>query len=403
MKILLVSSFLPYPLYSGGHIRLYNLIKLLSKKHEVVLVCEKRDYQSEEDIKELEKICRGVRAVPRKKQWSLANILKTGFSLSPFLVTGHTNSKLKKAIEEELEKEKFDLVHVETFYVMQNLPERINLPVVLAEHNAEYLVYRRFADRMSLFLRPLFRLDVWKMKRWERNCWKKAAQLVAVSEEEGKMMEGINKNVSVIPNGADTENFKFQTPDFKFQKAERRVLFIGDFRWLQNRDALGWILKDIWPKINYELGVTSYELKLWVVGRKIPGVIKKLTKNEDVVFDENAPKETWEIFKQADILLAPIRVGGGTSFKILEAMASGVPVVTTGLGIEGINAINGKEAMIQDSAERMAESVVNLLDDANLYDIIAANARRLIEQKYDWKKIAKKLETVYESAKISHD
>src|SRR5438876_593352 len=123
MKILLVSSFLPYPLYSGGHIRLYNLLKNLSKEYEVTLVCEKRSYQTQKDIDEIKKICLEVHIVERNKQWSLTNILKAGLSFSPFLVVGHTHEAMKNKIKELLQKNTFDLIHVETFYVMQNVPK----------------------------------------------------------------------------------------------------------------------------------------------------------------------------------------------------------------------------------------------------------------------------------------
>ncbi len=139
MKVLIVSSFLPYPLHSGGHIRLYNLIKNLSEQNDITLICEKRDAQTKEDVEEVEKICKKVITVNRKKQWSVENILKTGFSSNPFLVTGHTSSEMSAQIRDELVRENYDLIHVETFYVLQNLP-KLSLPVVLVEHDIEYLV-----------------------------------------------------------------------------------------------------------------------------------------------------------------------------------------------------------------------------------------------------------------------
>src|SRR5258708_26564198 len=122
MKILLVSSFLPYPLVNGGNIRIFNLLKQLSKKHEITLICERRDFQTDRDVEEVKKYCKRVLTVRRKKQWSLLNVLKTGFSFSPFLVVGHTSSLMKEKIRKELENTDFDLIHVETFYVLQNLP-----------------------------------------------------------------------------------------------------------------------------------------------------------------------------------------------------------------------------------------------------------------------------------------
>src|SRR4030067_1900834 len=121
MKILIVSSYLPYPLFSGGAVRLFNLLKEISKENQITLICEKRDYQTENDVKELEKICKKVITVNRKKQWSVSNILKSVFSKNSFLVTGHTLPLMRKKIEEELNENKYDLIHVETFYVLQNL------------------------------------------------------------------------------------------------------------------------------------------------------------------------------------------------------------------------------------------------------------------------------------------
>ncbi len=206
MNILLISSYLPYPLFSGGHIRLYNLIKRLSGRHNITLICEKRDYQKTSDIEEVEKYCKKVITVPRMKQWSMKNILKTGFSFSPFLVTGHTQSLMKEKIKDNIRRSQFDLIHVETSYVMQNLPfEDLRIPVVLVEHNIEYLVYKFFANNTPLFFRPFFYLDVAKLKFWEEGMWKKATKLVAVSERDKKVMNKKRKDVDIVANGVDTK------------------------------------------------------------------------------------------------------------------------------------------------------------------------------------------------------
>ena len=244
MKILIVSSYLPFPLHSGGHIRLYNLIKNLSKNHVITLICEKRDYQTEEDVKSLEKICKKVITVPRRKQWSLGNIIKTGFSTDPFLLVGHKSEEMKLAIKDELVREVYDLIHVETFYVFQNLP-KVSVPVVLVEHNVEYLVYKRYLDLASPILKPLLYIDVMKIKNKEKSAWKKADKLVAVSNLEKKIIK--RSDTVIVPNGVDTEEFKFRS--FQEIPFEKRILFIGNFKWIQNKDAVEFILKDIWPNI----------------------------------------------------------------------------------------------------------------------------------------------------------
>lgn len=413
MNILLVSSYLPFPLTSGGHIRLYNLIKKLSGKHKITLICEKRDYQTEEDIDNVRKICKEVVTVPRKKQWNIRNILTTAFSLSSFLITGHKSREMRKEIKKLINEAQFDLIHVETSYVMQNLPLNLLTPIVLVEHNVEYLVYKRFADSAPLVLRPLLYLDILKLKNWEEGVWKKVKKLVAVSEAEKKIMQKVRKDVAIVSNGVDIQKFKGQ-PFGSFDKAqdksaqgesskfkangEIRVLFIGDFKWIQNRNSLREIVEEIWPRLRAEfIPSLNGGLKLWVVGKNIPGTFKKLSKDKSVIFDENAPTNTEEIYQKSSLLLAPIRVGGGTSYKILEAMASGVPVLTTKLG----NAIGSKEnseVLIADTPEDFVKKIIEVLENKNLYHEIAVNAQALVEEKFNWEKIAKDLDKVYEEA-----
>lgn len=390
----MVSSYLPFPLYSGGHIRLYNLLKNLSKDHEITLVCEKRDFQTEEDVMEVKKVCEKVITVVRKKQWSLGNILKTGFSMDPFLIVGHTSEELKLAIRDELVRQNYDLIHVETFYVYQNLP-KVSIPVVLVEQNVEYLIYERYAKLANPLLKPFFYADILKLKKKEQEAWKKADKLVAVSNIEKRLMK--RADVSIVPNGVDTNNFKFrsfaQIPD------EKRVLFIGDFKWLQNRDALEFILKEVWPNIIGKLETVSKNtnLKLWIVGKNIPENLKSLANAKNIILDENNKEETSLIFRKSYILLAPLRVAGGTSYKILEAFASGVAVVTTNLGIEGLEAKNQTHVLSGETPLDIVDLTCNLLLDHSLYKRLTINARKLVEEKYDWKIIAKKLNEVYMS------
>jgi polysaccharide biosynthesis protein PslH len=404
MRILMVSSFLPYPLHSGGHVRLYNLIKELSDKHEITLICEKRKNQTDKDIEEVEKICKKVITVERHRQWSISNILKTGISAKSFLTTGHTHKKMQEEIVGELIKNEYDLIHVETFYVMQNLPQHILersravrlinnespkavshwIPVVLVEHNIEYQVYKRFADNVSFMVRPLLYLDVAKIKSEEESCWKEAAVVVAVSKNDEQIIKGERSKTRIVANGVDVEKFSFK-PKAKSQKPEaKRILFI----------------EEIWPRINKELRTKNQvqNLKLWIVGREIPREIRALTNDPNVIFDEkNSDRPTEQLFQEADMLLAPIRIGGGTSYKILESMSCGTPVVTTKLSAQAIDAKDGEEIMIAEKAEDFAQKTIQLLDDQDLYQKIALSGRNLIEKNYTWKEIANDLDDVYKS------
>lgn len=386
MRILMVSSFLPFPLTSGGHIRLYNLIKELSNRHEVTLVCEKRNVQAEKDIQEVKKLCKEVFVVERKKQWSIKNIVKTGFSPYPFLLVGHKSKEMKTILADELAKNTFDVIHIETFYVMQNLP-LTSLPVVLVEHNIEYLVYRRYAG-VAPFLFSLFLyVDVFKLWYWEDYFWKKANRLVAVSEIEKKLMK--HENVSVVPNGVDLQQFPYKP---KKPEDEKRVLFLGDFKWIQNRESMKWILKEVWPILSQKKYIV-----LWIVGTNIPEEFKKEA-SKTICIEENSSLSTQEILQRSDVMVSPVRVGGGTSYKILESMATGVPVVTTSLGAQGLGAKNLEEMMVRDDPLAFAQSVERVLEDVAVRNKIIKNARKLIEEKHDWKIISKQLEEVYRLA-----
>lgn len=395
MKILLISSYLPYPLFSGGQARLYNLLKELSRHHKITLICEKRDNQTDADVKELEKICEKVITVKRRKQWSIQNILKSATSSHSFLVTGHTHEIMKLKIQEELDKNQFDLIHVETFYVAQNLPQT-TLPIVLVEHNIEYLVYSRFVKNTLFFLRPFLAIDVYKIKKEEESFWKKASSLIAVSDEDRKVMLRSGVNATVVANGVNPDQFSPKNLQEAIAQKEKKILFMGDFKWIQNRDSLSWIINDIWPLI--KKGNPDSKIKLWIVGRQIPDSIKSLTNDPDILFDQKSSSSpTEQIFREAYALLAPIRVGGGTSYKILESLSVGTPVIITPLSAQSLGAHDSKEALIGETAKELADKTLLLLQDDLLYENISKNGRALIEKNYTWKSIARKLEEVYSS------
>lgn len=391
MRILIVSSYLPFPLDSGGHVRLYNIMKELAKTHKITLICEKRPYQTQQDIEEVKKFCEAVYTVPRKKQWSVENIGKAGFSTYPFLMTGHTLSEMKKKIVAVLAEKRFDVIHVETFYVYQNLPKTY-LPVILVEHNIEYKVYEKYAQRSSPLLRPLLFADIRKIKYWEEQTWKKATKVVAVSKEEQQQMKGID--AALVPNGVDIQKFK----PTKRKNKEKRILFIGNFKWIQNQKAALRILTDIWPKMLDGLDeVDRKDLVLWIVGKNIPDSIK-VFQSKHILIDEHAPDETEKIYQKAALLLAPLEVGGGSSYKIIESMASGVPVVTTELGIKGIAATPQEHALVGATDEEIAEAVKKLLQHPDIATKMTEAARKFIEETYNWQRITEALEAVYEEA-----
>ncbi len=386
----MLTPYLPYPLLTGGQTRSFNLIKRLSNLgHEITLFSLVKDKEEEKYVGNLEKFCRKVQVFKRsEKPWTVANILRTGFSFYPFLVIRNWARGEKKAVERILENEPFDLIHAETFYVMPHIP-KTRIPILLVEQTIEYLVYKHFADEFKMpILKQFLYIDVFKMKFWELRYWRRAKKVAAMSEDDKKSM--VNQlpgvDVDIVPNGVDSDFFNQK-------KAERSttpiVLYLGNFTWLQNREAAGVLINEVWPRIKYKIP----KCQLWIIGKDAKEFFSKI-ESADIRVDEVSDVRI--VYQTASILVAPIYGGGGTRYKNFEAFASGLPVVTTSIGIRGTEAKDGQEVVIRDRTEEMADAACKLLTDPNFYKMIAENAKKMVKEKYDWDPIAKKLSRIYE-------
>jgi len=390
MKILMLTPYLPYPLHSGGQIRSYNLIKNLSQKHQITLFSFIRSAKELVHIAELEKYCTKVKVFKRRQAWDPRNILISALTPYPFLVAIYLSKSVKNAIRRELASN-YDLIHAETFYVMPNLPKPTNIPTLLVEQTIEYMVYQRFVEDFKFFLlKPLLYFDVLKIKLWEKYFWQKATRLAAMSQSDKQIMEKSVKDrkVDVVANGVDVEHFT----ESRIAKAvNQTILFVGNFKWLPNKDAAKFLVTDIWPKIHQQLP----RAKLWIVGRNPTSEILDLSNQKNVTVSGEVD-DIREAFQKSSVLLAPIRNGRGTKYKVLEAMASQVPVVTTKLGIEGIAAINQSSVLIAETADGLADKTIQVLTDKNLAEKLAANGKKLVYNQYNWQAISKELDQIYQ-------
>lgn len=389
----MLTPYLPYPLFSGGQTRSFNLIKNLSSHHEITLFSFIRSESEKSYIKNLTPFCNKILVFKRRPAWSPINILLSGFTLYPFLVVIYLSRTLKKTLSSELKSQKYDLIHAETFYVMPNIP-KTKTPTLLVEQTIEYQVYQHFMNNSSFsLLKPFFWLDVQKVKFWESYYWKKASKVVAVSEDDKlKMRKAVpTLDVGVVPNGVDSHAFPYEYKNYGNWNSIKSptILYVGNFRWLQNREAANILINKIWPKIKKELP----QSRLLIVGRSIESL--KDLKKEGVIFDENV-SDIQTAYQQADLMLAPIKGPGGTRLKVLEAMVSGCPVITTPVGIEGIEVKNGREVLIGNSDEELFQLTIKVLKDGRLRDKMSRLGRQFVVQKYEWAKITGKLERIYQ-------
>ncbi|KKU56726.1 MAG: Glycosyl transferase group 1 [Candidatus Amesbacteria bacterium GW2011_GWA2_47_11] len=354
MRILMLTPYLPYPPSAGGQIRSYNLIKHLSRHHQITLACFTRETNTTDQIRHMEKFCNKVLVFKRGKAWTIPNILRTGFSPYPFLIMIYYRPQVKAALKAEIDSGQYDLIHAETFYVMPYLPVH-SVPTVLVEQTIMSRVFwHEVQAETPWLLKPLYAIDVAKIAYWEKYFWRVADKLAAVSEEDAAIIKKAvpQKVVSVIPNGVGDD----------FDKAPKKlhynqtIFYIGNYKWMQNWEAAMILATKVFPR---------------------QGVVAA--------------------YQKSGLLIAPIYGPSGTRLKILAAMASMTPVVTTPIGAEGLGIRDGVSMMIGQSPEQMAQKAIEILKDKQLYENIAQNAKQIADSGFRWEPISKKLETLYQS------
>lgn len=387
----MLTPYLPYPPSSGGQIRSYNLIKQLSKKHKITL-CSLIKYDDErKHVQELEKYCEEVKVFKRaEKPWTIGNILKTAVSVYPFLVIRNFSSDEKRYVTNVLKNDHYDLIHAETFYVSPHIPPT-DVPIVLVDQAIEYQVYQHFVKNFKLaFLKPFLSLDVLKIKYWETHYWKRAAHAIAVSDRDAKLMrQFVSKDkVSVIPNPVGED--LLQDIPLHFSK---RILFQGNYAWLQNVEAVEVLVKKIFPLILKQVP----DAKLIISGQNAEKVKHLKEENVEIINLEMSDiNGVIKAYHTSGIMLAPLYGPSGARVKIVGSMAAKVPVVTTSMGIEGIDAKDGESVLIGNSIDELASQGVRLITNKKLYEKIALNARKLIEKKYTHEVVGKALDEIYE-------
>jgi len=394
MKVLMLTPYLPYPLVSGGQIRTYNLLKALSKSHEITLFALIKDEAERKHTTELLKYCKKITLFKRTRHpFVPRNILLAGFSSYPFVVTRNLPLGMKKAVSRELTEGDYDLIHAETFYMMPNIPPT-NIPIILAEQTIEYLGYQDYMKKANPLLKPILSIDVNKIKYWERYYWNKADKLITMSEEDKQFIErelGHITNTSVVANGVDLDFFSATK---KKLPKDPTVLFVGTFKWLPNIEAVDEIVHKIWPLVLAKLP----NAKLKIVGFSPTPKIKGYAKDPSITV-LGGIDDIREAFATSHMLLAPIRSGKGTRYKVLEAMITATPVVATTLAAEGIDLRNGENVLIADTSTDLAAATVKLLKDPSLQQSLGFSGARLVRENYSWDTIAKELDYVYKEFK----
>lgn len=401
MKILLISPVCPLPLENGGAVRIWNIAKYLSKNQTVDLVCFIRSPLEKDYLEELSKVFNKVTFIERQKllnaQYLLSSIpdmleffsanfkllWKALFSDRPLLSLLYDSSAMREFVIEAAESKKYDLLYAETYYSISSLKDdlkSLSTPLLLVEQNIESASYKRQSEANSVpLLKMIMRHDVLKIEKEEMYFWNSVDYVGGLSDVDCQTIRNkTGRGVICVTNGVDVDFFSEQ----KWVRVNDEILFVGSFQYAPNITALRYLIDEVWPAIVSKLPL-NLTIKLRIVGKGADIKLKEYVASKGFKIDEDI-SDIREAFQRATLLLAPLLSGSGTKYKILESMASHLPVVTTSVGAEGLDVKSGKDLYISDSRAGLCDDVLFLLEDSSKRQKIAESAYSFVKTFYDW-------------------
>jgi len=387
MKILFISYDFPYPPSGGSISRDYNLIKQLSKHHELHWINRTIRGKIKQEYKdEMNKYFKEMDITEWDYDQDPAGLLKSMVTKTPYIIKRFESGKMKDLVSKKISENKFDLIFCDHIYLSQYIADNVvgSIPVIPNNEDCGFTYYKRMTENSGI-ARSIYAQSQWrKLLDYEIEVLKKYKVYITTSEKEKELIsEYYNEaEIKVIENGVDTEYF---SPGVR-ENASPNIVFTAWFKYYPNVKAAIDFTNNIFPEIKKVIP----EIKFYIVGKEPPVSVKKLEKTEGVVVTGYVD-DVRDYMKNADAAVIPLQIGGGTRLKILEAMSMEVPVVSTVLGAEGLSVKDGENILIAKSDEEFVSKVINVIKDKQLSEKLSANGRKLMVEKYDWEISGKKL------------
>ena len=399
MKILFVSSKMPYPLKDGFAIASYNLASALSDLGVDVSFFTMNTSKHYFDFKKVPKeIVDKIKlsAIDVNVDISLKNMAYNYFfSKMPYNYERFVSFNFEKALVQKLEKEKFDIVQVEGLYAAQYIDvikKFSNAKIVYRAHNIESDIWERnYRNAYNPFKRIYLKSLKKRVNALEKSMINKYDLLMPITEKDLNSFNalGNTKPAIVVQTGFDVKSLEV-APTVKAMS----IAYLGSLDWIANQEALKWFLSSCWRLLKKaEPGLLFH-----IAGRNAPNWLKKeFAKYDGVHFHGEVPNSQ-EFIKKYPVLIAPLFAGGGMRIKIVESMALGKAIVTTTIGAEGIPATHNQDILIGDTTRDFNKHIVFLLKDIEFAASVAKNARAFAEKNYDNKEICSNALEFYKKA-----
>jgi glycosyltransferase involved in cell wall biosynthesis len=398
LRVVIVDEELPYPPNSGKRIRSLNLTLRLAHRHRLTYIAHRHPNHRESSEAEAFFHSQGIevlladRLVPPKSGFGFyARLAGNLCSHLPYSVQTHTSQAMQQLIREHQASHPVDLWHCEWTPYAENLRNAIpDQPFVVMAHNIESQIWQRYASFESNPLKRWYILRQWsKFERFERHAFAVAQMTIVVSPADAALARSQFKAscVEVVENGVDLDVYH----PSEIERKAGTILFLGSLDWRPNLDAVTLLLDEVFPRVLQ----AEPAARLCLVGRNPPGwLADRVQRERNVELHENVP-DVRPFLWQSSVMAVPLRIGGGSRLKILEALACACPVVSTSLGAEGLDLIPGKHYMLACTVEEMAQSLQKCLSVPKSVRSMTQCGREVVLRAYNWDILSSKLERIW--------
>ncbi|HXG37178.1 MAG TPA: glycosyltransferase [Bacteroidota bacterium] len=390
MTIFFLTPRIPYPPYRGDKLKIWNLLRQLSKRHRIVLVSFIQSEREREYVSPLSEVCAEIHLVSLPRWKSFFNCVVAMFQNIPFQVAYYRSREMRRVIDRVVNQTKPDLIHTHLIRMAQYTAHRKSYPRVLDMTDAVSLYLARLSGHhRNPVIRAIVGVELKRMLSYESIIAQFDRTLVCSSNDRDVLLQHIPlARIDLLYNGVDLETFSINgtlRPD------PYRIILTGNMSYYPNADGAKFFVREIFPHIRQQVP----EAKLYIVGQDPPRSVKALA-SDHVVITGFVPDIRLEYLKSA-VAVSPIRFGAGTLNKILEPLALGVPVVSTSIGIDGLGLTMGEDILVADKPQEFAQHVVQLLTNGQSRERVAGSAAEKVRTRFSWDRLTRDLEQIYET------